>query len=153
MLNAGTATQTRPGGVHFFTADTTIRKDDKEVTITQSFILPQGQHNVTRPNDSVHVTRGYVGNDPMIMPTITLQLLILEPQCFEVTSTMEAPVFGQSRATLNPDDLFLIVQRRYDRTWHDGLWARLHEIACPTATQDRTLSIRNVCQEGVNSTR
>ena len=86
-------------------------------------------------------------DSPMAMLDRKFKFLIMGPQCFNVPFTMDAPLFGQSRATLNPDDLLLIVQRRYNWTWRDGLWARLHNLARPTATQDWTLSIRNVHHE------
>jgi hypothetical protein len=130
--------------------DTTIGNDGKAVVITQSFVLPQGQYNVTRPNSSVHVTRGYVGDDPMFMPAIAFKNLIMEPQGFNVPCTMDAPLFGQTRSTLNLDDLFLDVQCCYGRMWRNGLWARLQNLVCPIATQDQMLSIRNVRQEGVD---
>ena len=109
MLNAGTSAQTRPDTIHFLTVDITIQKDGKALQITQSVILPKGQHTVTRPNGSVHVTRGYVGDNSVVMLAIAFKYFIMGPQGFDVPYTMDAPLFGQTRSTLNPDDLLLIV--------------------------------------------
>ena len=86
----------------------------------------------------------------MNMPASIFEVVVLKPQGYEVPCTKDAPIFGQAQATLNPDDMFAIVQRRYNHTWHDGSWQRLDELSCPTVTQCRTRSIRNVCQEGVD---
>ena len=43
-----------------------------------------------------------------------------------------------------------MIQRRYDRVLRESLWKRLHKLACPTATQDQTLSLRNVRQESLD---
>ena len=64
MIDAGKAAQTRPDDINFFTVDTIIQKAGKAVTITQYFVLPQCQLNVTRPNMTVHVILGYVRENP-----------------------------------------------------------------------------------------
>jgi hypothetical protein len=72
----------------------------------------------------------------MAMTVTEFKFLIMEPPGLNVPCVMDAPLFGQLRVSLNPDKLHLIVQRQYGRTWRDLLWARLHTLACPTATQD-----------------
>ena len=121
MLAAGPATQTRPGGTHFLTVDTIIQKGLKSVVVTQSFALPQGTWNVTLPNGTIIVTHIYVGEIPLNMTASIFNVVVLEPQGYKVPCTMYTPVFDQAQATLNPDDPFGVVQRRYNRTWRNRL--------------------------------
>ena len=116
--------------------DTTIRKGTKSASITQSFALPQGIWDTTRPNGTVHTTYGYVGDDPLAMTADGFKAAIVDHNGYDVPCALEAPLFGQNRATLNPDENYPMIQRRYDRALRESLWARLHKLACPTATQD-----------------
>ena len=80
ILAAGLAAQTRPGRVHFFMVDTTIRKTGKLAVITQSFALPQGTWEVTWPNGTTYVTHGYMGDDPLNITASIFNLVVLEPK-------------------------------------------------------------------------
>jgi len=67
MVLAGTAADTRPDSVFYLTVDTAIWKGTKSASITQSFALPQGIWDTTRPNGFVYTTHGYMEDDPMTM--------------------------------------------------------------------------------------
>ena len=144
MILVGTAAQTRLDGVFYLTMDTRIQKGTKSVVITQSFALPQGTWDSTRPNGTVHTTHGYLGDDPMTMSASDFKVEVINHNGYDASCLMEGPIFGQSRATLNPDKLYPIAQRRYDRMMRDGLWNHVHKLA------DRTLSIRNIRQESLD---
>ena len=116
------------------------------MVITQPFALPRGTWDTTCPSGTVHSTHGYVGDNPMTISASDFKVKVVDYNGYDTPCLMEVPIFGQSRATLNPDKLYPMVQRRDDRMMRDDLWNRLPKLACPTATQDWTLSIRNVCQ-------
>ena len=97
-----------------------------------------------------HTNRGYVGVGPCSLPPEMCKVLITDLTGLNVSCAFVSPGFVQVRVTLYPDELFLTVQRRYSRTFRDNIWTRLHTLTCPVATQDCTLSIQNVSQEGVN---
>ena len=125
---------TRLDNIHFMTVDTTIRKDLRLVIITQLSLFPQGPHKVTHPNSTNHVTHGCVGNNPMAMPADLFKLIIVDPIGPEVPCVMEATGFGQSRGTLDSDDLHLTVKRHYGRTFHNKLWTWLHTFTYSAVT-------------------
>ena len=101
--------------------DVTLARLGISMTYTCSFKLPQGQQGVTRPNVTVHVTRGYVGPDPMQMTHTEFTNLIVEPSGQNVPCMMVAPAFGQANATLDPDELYPITNKRYDRIMRNHL--------------------------------
>ena len=150
MVGQGNATVIWPNNIHFLTIDTTITKDSHQVQFTQIFPLAQGQHPVTCTNGPVHISRGCIGVDPSNLSLAMFKAVITEPTGTGVPCELAVPAFGQSTVSLNPDNLYLRVQQRYDRVLGDQLWNRLHVLACTQATQDRTLVICNVRQEGVN---
>ena len=66
------------------------------------------------------ITRGYIGDNTMGMPTVEVKYLITESQGLGVACVMGAPLFCQARVSFNPNKLYLIVQCRYIRMWHDA---------------------------------
>ena len=104
------------------------------VTITQLFVLPQGQQNKTRPNGTAHVTCGYVGDNRCAMPLALFKLFITDQTGIGVPCAMAAPDIGLPRAALDPNDLYLTVQWRYGRTFREKFLTGLHTLACPHAT-------------------
>ena len=91
--------------------DTTIRRGTKSVVINQSFAPPQGTQDTTHPNNTVHIIYGYVGDGPMTMSAKEFKVEIVDHNGYDVPCTIEAPIFSQARATLNPDNLYPMVQR------------------------------------------
>ena len=74
--------------------------------------------------------------------------LIVEPSGPNVPCMITAPTFGQSSATLDPDELSIVITKRCDGMMRSHLWERLHQLACPAFAQDRTLALCNMNQEG-----
>jgi hypothetical protein len=150
MVDAGPAIATWSDNIYYMIVGTAITKDRWSVTITHLFVLPQGQHNLTRTNDNVHIICDCTGIDSCSLHVAMCKTLITNQTGLNVPCAMVATGFGQSRALLGPDTPYLTVQRR-DRTFQDKLWTWLHTLVCPATTQDGTLSIRNVHQKGIDT--
>lgn len=144
MVAAGAAANTRSDAITFMTADTMITRLGISVTSIQSFKLPQGQQHVTLPGGTIHVTRGYMDPDPMCMTRKDFVNFVVVPSGQNVPWLMVAPAFGQSNATLNPDELSVVITKHYNRMMRSHLWERLHQLAYPAFVQDRTLALQNV---------
>ena len=94
-MDTSPVAQTRPDNMHFLTMNMAILWDVRAMLITRSFTLPQCQHAGTFPNDSVCVTCGYVGVDPMMMPAKECKYLLMEPHGTTVSCVMDVHLFGQ----------------------------------------------------------
>ena len=113
MVATGAVKAMRLDNIRFMTVDTTISRKGRSVTITQSFLLPQYQKNVTRPNSAIHFIHGYVVQDPVAMPADLSKTFIISPINLDIIYAMVAPGFDQNRAILDPDKLYLAVGKRY----------------------------------------
>ena len=95
MFNAGNANVTRLDNIYFLTADEMITKDGRQVVITQSFSLPQGQYPVICNNGNVHVTCGYIGVGPLALSPAIFKAIITDPTGINVPCEMIALVLGK----------------------------------------------------------
>ena len=122
-----------PGNINFLTVNMINTKDGHQVQFTQTLSVPQGQQSIICSNGSVHVSRGYISVYPLTLMLTMFKAVIIAPTGIDVPSELVALTVGQSRDSINPGNLYLRVQQRYDRVLSDQLCDRLDARRSDTA--------------------
>ena len=124
---------TRPSNIYFLAVNMIISKDGHQVQFTQTLSVPQGKQSIICSNGSVNVTRWYIGVYQLTLVSMMFKAFIIEPTGIDVPSELVALTVGQSRDSINPGNLYLRVQQRYDRVLSDQLCDRLDARRSDTA--------------------
>ena len=142
MLLQGNTDITHPDDIRFITVNTTISRDTKKISFTQSFELPQESAVITLLNGSPRHARTYTGPDPMRTTYQQFYDVIVKPSGYHTACSIRPPGINRVHAQILNGDAHNKLCRRMWKIDSEALWDKLHALVCPTAVLDPTISAR-----------